>query len=528
MCSDWQGVISVFHLMSGLKEFKRRDVVAVRVSELGVLASIRLPQVPENAYLLVEEGGCFKKVEKRRLSEGAILVKSASQDVDVRVENLCSLDGVSFGVALLLSIKIAADDMDADSFGTSLGGRSCVCVEDLATLIATVLRKYFEEESKRIELKSGVSPKEQEQVLKEAVCRGFKEVRFRYGIALEEVKKCEIVSEGYERLRPAILAAEEKVSQIAVLKRCGLEEKEAKEVAIELRSGKTTRMRRLFLACENSLLVFDPESLLSGSGKPVKRIKETLPIRSLKIITTSDGNFLTLGLLDRVVLYDLETLRRQREYSHDADTTHGFNSVAATNEHIYGSHSQFGLLRWSLEEGKAEHISKRGARGVCISGEGKVYFSSGDSLYIGTLPPKEVFRCVDEIQAIVPYDSSLVLACKNGEIFLFRPPDSLLTKHNIGAKLYSAALAELPSGDAVLVGAKTSGLYSISLISGKITVFESSESLRLVAGATDIVTGVSYSLRSLLLWETGLPSKPKRVPLSSEAVAIEMEKEKGL
>ena len=505
--------------MDRMKELKKSEVIAVKVDDLGLLGSIYPPEVPDGVVQLVEDRQGCRRTERERVCEGMVLVKAAPQEVRIGIDGLRTEDEKALSVEVKLLLDFAKDELDAESFFQLLSERQTLSREDVSRLLKPLIRGYLKDVFSSMSI-DDCFKSEGEEAARRGVLKAFEEVRFRYGIALERLIRVSFKSTDYERMVSARRIAEQKAAQLEVLKKRGIDEKKAEEAVLQIRTGGFTHLERLFIASDRKVFIYDSEALTTTSTKPTTELKASAPVRSVRIVKTPDGERLALGLLDTVLLLDMESFEESGRYTYDADTTHGFNSTTVSGEHLYGSHSQFGLLRWGLESGKVERLWRRGSRSVISSEDGEVFFASADDLLNGTVPPKRLYEAGAEINSVTPIGELLALATTTGEVVLFDRRTGTSTKHTVGAKIYSTAPAELPNGDALLLGTKSSGLHALLLASGKTILFEAKEPVRWVAGASDIVVGVSYSLSSLLVWDADSPSQARRIPLPAEAYDI--------
>ncbi len=286
-----------------------------------------------------------------------------------------------------------------------------------------------------------------------------------------------------------------------------------------------TRTRRLYGAYGKSIVAFDP-----GTNLRRESPKETYAlergslgyVRSVRRIVTRDEFYVAAGAQRGVYLLienapGAEPI--ELRFPRDPGGQGGANAIAYFDGHVYATHSEMGLFRWSVLMKTPEHLHEaatarhESTRGAHVTADGKLWFASGPDVFRTDLVrPQDdlvIFRGRDEpITSFVVSSDETFAGTRGGRILRWshgdpRSPRELNVRK--AEPIYMLKVAELGGEDHVLVGAKEHGVTAVSLADGRTQEFRASDQIRWVDGGSDFVYGVSRSGYTIHVWEADRP-----------------------
>ncbi|MGD0542514.1 MAG: hypothetical protein ABSB33_13455, partial [Tepidisphaeraceae bacterium] len=244
------------------------------------------------------------------------------------------------------------------------------------------------------------------------------------------------------------------------------------------------------------------------------------PLRSVR----GDGcGGLLLGCRTGVLRVNPDSPTDARRY-HDPGVTSqlGFNCAIVRDGRIWAAHGEAGLVCWDETEPEKPRKSVRpesapvagfAPRNLLWAGSNRVVFSSGPRMFAigedGSPTPMGDAADADVI-AIVSRPGWIITAHADGEVCSWSADDLKLNgrQHRAGRVGAAAALPWL--GDARVLLATVDGpVICVGMDDELITQYVSAyRGMRMVAGAADIVAGVSADRQRVVLWHTWDGRKP--------------------
>ncbi|MGD0464373.1 MAG: hypothetical protein ABSB74_17965 [Tepidisphaeraceae bacterium] len=244
------------------------------------------------------------------------------------------------------------------------------------------------------------------------------------------------------------------------------------------------------------------------------------PLRSVR----GDGcGGLLLGCRTGVLRVNPESPNEARRY-HDPGVTSqlGFNSAIVRDGRIWAAHGEAGLVCWDENEPENPRKSVRPASGpiagfaprnLLLAGSNRLIFSSGPRMFVigedGSLTPMGEAADADVI-AIISRSGWIITAHDDGKVCSWSADDLKLDSRQHRAGRVGAAGALPWLGDArILLATEEGPLICVGMDDELITQYASAyRGMRMVAGAADMVAGVSADRQRVVLWHTWDGRKP--------------------
>ena len=287
--------------------------------------------------------------------------------------------------------------------------------------------------------------------------------------------------------------------------------------ADEVRSEQAVR---IFAAAGAKVIELDPEG-----AEPPKVHAFRDPLRSVRTVETPKGAFLVggskrylaavlLGGNGELVEYPLPSGRAVKG---------GVNSIAADAEHLYATHSEYGLARWRLDQpGKeAELIYEdltrphRTTRAVDVQ-DGRLLFASGQHVYRsqpGAVeePVKYVSSIESPVTCMAAAARTIFAGTESGSIVCWKmdAPDQpvvLVRKRDAIVNLRLARICGLPH---LIYSARDLSVRARVVGQNLETSYESGgAAIGVLDAASDMICASDQDGRSVLLWKATAPQKP--------------------
>lgn len=501
-----------------LTDLAEGRAVAAKVLQLPLL---RRPTPPEGVLLFLKEKDGWRPAPSRRLQEGMLLVCDLGVEVPVELDNLRCADASDFSLEIRLLVSVDRDSLDT-LCSDLLMAREEADIALLQRLVKEALLPCLRRRIEGLEARSLFFGAAGESAIQSAVREASKRLCFKYGLLLRQVLSMRFAGTAYEELRRVEEEAERRAAAVKHIKeQCGVTTDEAFRIAAGLRTEGLTRAKVLFCAAASGIIALNAADAANARPAPT-HFNPRAPVRSVRLARHNGETVLLAGTQDGVKMLtpDLSLLE---EYRFE-EGSHGFNAACILGDSLFASHSQFGLVRWNVGGGKAELLWRQPCRGVTSNGS-SLFFASANSVLRFAHPPQLLFETTSPVNALLLAPPFLVAGTNNGRLYFFNLKDSTLTWYDTGAKVYSLALAELARGDAVLVGARTEGVRAVTLLMREAMEFVCGERIRWVAGASDLVFGVAYGLKTLYVWQTDKKLSPQKMSLPDEVYDICLLKE---
>ncbi|MHC4661814.1 MAG: hypothetical protein ACYS8W_09005 [Planctomycetota bacterium] len=293
--------------------------------------------------------------------------------------------------------------------------------------------------------------------------------------------------------------------------------------------GATTR--RLFAAVGKTVVAYDPNADPSTANRPRETHdfgdRELGYVRSVRVDELNDEQVLLAGAQGGVYLVRLDKPDEVREFTFPkaGKSRSGANAAAIVQGALYATHSDYGLVRWSLEEDGAKEIlfpeyaeNAKSVRGVQNDGSGHVVFAADATAF--RFDPSEpesepvAFKGNSrEITSIIATPEHIYAGTTQGNILEWSLEDPA-SPHDTGllwkSKIYKMSLLPTRRGDALVVGVK---LYRVpTAVLGAETRVDyqcgCEKPMRWVESAPDFIFGVSDAGYTVFVWKMDFPSRP--------------------
>jgi hypothetical protein len=243
--------------------------------------------------------------------------------------------------------------------------------------------------------------------------------------------------------------------------------------------------------------------------------RELGPLRSVQPATLDGASVLLIGARGGVMLVAAQDPTNVRSYAlPELQSPLGFNSVAVAGRSIWASHSEAGIVRWSLDDPAAAPAAETlaAARQVRALDESRVIYAAGNavSVHDGTHALPLPAASPAEVIAILPVQRSVIVVHADGVIATIDP--AAMTVQDVRRRntpLDAAGL--LPwLGDVRLLLATESGpIDCIGLDDPLVTQYLSPyRGIKMVEACTDLIAAVTPDRQRIVVWHTWDEQRP--------------------
>jgi hypothetical protein len=277
---------------------------------------------------------------------------------------------------------------------------------------------------------------------------------------------------------------------------------------------------RVFAAAGARVLELDPE----GAQPPrVHTFRDSL--RSVRTVETARGALLVGGSKRYLAALRLEGDGSVVEYPLPSGRVvkGGVNSIAADADHLYATHSEYGLARWRLDEPgrEAELLFEdltrphRTTRAVDLQ-DGRLLFASGQHVYRARpggeeAPVKYVSSIEAPVTCVAAAARTLFAGTESGSIVCWKvdAPDQpvvLVRKREAIVNLRLAKICGLPH---LIYSARDLSVRARVVGQNLETSYESGgAAVGVLDAASDLICASDADGRRILLWKATSPQKP--------------------
>jgi hypothetical protein len=280
------------------------------------------------------------------------------------------------------------------------------------------------------------------------------------------------------------------------------------------------RADRVFVATGPRVLELDP----AGVEKPVTHDFPDA-LRSVRHVETPAGAFLMGGAKRHVSILKLNDGREVHQFPLPGDRAvkGGVNSIAATGDWIFATHSEHGLVRWRRDQpgepGELlfEDLTRRHrtTRGVEIL-DGRLLFASGHHVYLAPIDGAgETVKYVSSIESpvtcLAAAARTLFAGTENGSIACWKidAPDQpvvLVRKREAIVNLRLARICAIPH---LIYSARDLSVRARVIGQNLETSYESEgASVGVLDATSDLIAASDAEGRRVLLWKATAPSRP--------------------
>jgi hypothetical protein len=370
----------------------------------------------------VGEGGVVSAADAREI----LFVRTATFPLSFEIDSLRSSDGFDCGAAISLGVLVIADKSELVAFSKRVMGShstvgiariTAICEQAVRTVAATVASSRTV-----VELTSPPGSK----ALADEIDKAVTPLGFECGLAFSKDVRASFSSRDHAESRRIAASAElgrQRLGAQESLRQAEatLREKHLASLAgvlekVRAMSAKSGGLRvadlvktfdaaqrgelygalmamdaptmtsRIVVAAGEEVIAFDP-------GRPSEIVArqalsdELGPLRSVRVSERDGGDVLLVGARTGVHLIGLDFQPKGKySFASDKSLKHGVNAAVIVGEWLYATHSESGLIRWSLTKDAAEFVLSeitRGAksvRDVQLDDRGRLWLAAGDEV----------------------------------------------------------------------------------------------------------------------------------------------------
>ncbi len=284
----------------------------------------------------------------------------------------------------------------------------------------------------------------------------------------------------------------------------------------------TDATRRILLTAGHRVLLLDPAK--PAAAPEVVEFPE--PLRTARIQETPTGTILLAGGRSAVYLAPFPGAAEIRAYPFPAEKPPrgGANAVTSADDHLFATHSEFGVVRWSVVEPDAPGgvfreeatLGNATTRAAQVGPDGKLYFATGPHAYAAELDGQGKIHLYDSgdvspLSCLAVGRRHLFAGSESGALYAWpigstQPGLPLLRRRDAVTSLHLARLRGLLH---VVYGTRDLGAHARMAGQNLETTFETGDVMvGLAAAASDWISATGQSGFRLLAWSPADPKKP--------------------
>ncbi len=278
---------------------------------------------------------------------------------------------------------------------------------------------------------------------------------------------------------------------------------------------------RIFLAAGSRVLEIDP----AEAEQPLAHAFPE-PLRSVRHARTSRGEFLLGGSKRAVSCLSLGGGGELAEYPlpDHRSVRGGVNSIALDGEHLYATHSEYGLARWRLDRpgGEPEFLFEeltrphKSTRGVLLV-EGRLVFASGHHVYAAAPGGRALLKYVSSVESpvtcVAAAARTVFAGTEGGSIVCWKldSPDQPVVLARKREPIVNLRLARICAIPHLIYSTKDLSVRARVIGQNLETSYESGgATIGVLDASSDLICASDAAGRRLLLWKSTAPSRPVR------------------
>lgn len=569
---------------------RNRDLIAFRLAsgELPGLIQKRLVVPRGTSALIEEQGGIVSLLREGQEQSGVftvLLARSGEFSVAFRFGNLPSRDGFPFAVSLTAALYVDTETVASlRQFARRFPGRS-VRLADVRAWLEPAVRNAVAAWIAAADAAEVATARAHD--LQEPLARGLEESLGGTGVQFEGALSVELRSEAFEQERTRVAAqarqSEQRERRMREVVEFLQNREEGKKLLEHVQdpSVRSALVARLVLRDDaapplddrgldevyramQSLLGADvssgtvPDSAVAiwtAGGSSLLRMEPREPFEvkvwnleePIRSVRESSVGLLVGGKRTAIVLDPSTGDVRRYRFPESFRPNGGINALAIFGEHLYATHSEFGVARWRLDApgSGAERVydpytsGRRTTRAV-VESAGRLLFASGMDLFeampdASEAPPRRYASRHGNLTAVAASETALFAATEAGAILQWErgtdaEPAVLLKR---GKPVLSLRLATLRGVPHLVYAFDDTSVHARVVGQAMETEFEARGATFAVAdAATDLVCAAGSGSRSLYLWQPGKPARPFHVAnlsrhLSGDILALALARRPG-
>jgi len=254
------------------------------------------------------------------------------------------------------------------------------------------------------------------------------------------------------------------------------------------------------------------------------------PMRSVSAVDVDGRRRLLIGARSGFMLVDPANPAEPLQYSDSAvESALGFNRVVywSARKGFAASHGDAGVVRWDASETAAPTATLRpdrflaselvttsdsgsthtaGPRNLLVLDENSLLFNAGSKLFITDLERAQSLPTESnaEIIAIVRDERQIIIVHEDGTLSGLDPASRAVTLiGRRGARVRSAGSLPWMGSTRLLLAGDDGPVNCVGFDDQLVTEYQSRHhGMRVIAGATDLIAGVSADRQRLILWQS--------------------------
>lgn len=541
------------------------EVFSFLTRQISVPAScVALVRGPSGQPAVLSAG---KEIDKDRATE-LLFVRATPFELEYAISGLPSKDGYECSASVQMTVQIAPERTELEAFRRSLlGSRREVGLARLHHHFEEAVRAALGAFVKARDAADLIAPDrwgEFDAVLAEH----FKPVGFESGMTLGPDPRVALSSPAYtasQKEQQAAMLREERAREEQRLREAAAKERQAHLAELETMLEKVKAMadRSGILSVPELIQTFDvaqrgrlyhglmsmaapsrrTEAVLVVAGSELLRFqpadvqkpdrRQKLPndagaLRSVRLAGQPDDDRILVGARYGVHLIEGEAAEvRTCVMESRPGVRGGFNSVVLRDDRIFASHSEIGLIAWSLEKPNVPHpclteltAGSRSVRDVQTDAAGRLWLSV-DDLVIGWNPDEEgsqsAWQAPKEVTALTVADGYAFGGLRDGAVVRWPLADGQhmeTIREPTGPPVTSLAWLSGGGVPRLLIGEGRQYL-TLHVIGDSYTgQYRCPHELRWGFAAADLIVGVNDRRDHLFLWHVDDP----RLPASSVSI----------
>jgi hypothetical protein len=288
------------------------------------------------------------------------------------------------------------------------------------------------------------------------------------------------------------------------------------------------RAESVFVACGRRIKLYH----VGGGNRPTEPGREYLlpdslgSARSVRLVADEGRLRVVAGARGGVAIFDAQTAEAQ-VYPLPETTRLGANATTVIGEHIYATHSNFGLMRWPLSGGDAESVcpdllkSAKTIRAVQSDADDRLLLCADSSVCLISPDepgrPPAVFECgtEEELVGAVECDGVIFGAGIDGRVFRWDAdcsgrPKAVIAE--LARKTYTLSLVQTAQGPHLAIGSKAGGLTLVGVRAPHpVTQYRcpNGAKIRWAKAAADMLIASDDRCAKLFVWRPDLPARPQ-------------------
>jgi len=304
------------------------------------------------------------------------------------------------------------------------------------------------------------------------------------------------------------------------------------------RGARGLRSKRIYAACGREILVFRIADGDAGRASPagVYSLPDSMgSVRSVRLAKAGDRLMILAGARLGVVAFDARTSEAM-VYAFPCDTRYGANAALIYGEHLYATHSDFGLLRWPIGGGESTSIhpevfeTAATVRALQVNLRGEMLVCAGNCVYgIDVSNPDTCpveYRCPGKQRLVGSLECGehVYAAASDGKILRWdadMPHHSGAVIADMQCKTYCLSLVQMADGPHLVLGTKSGYVRLIRLVGPQAVVdyhTPGGASIRWAKAAPDLLVASDADGERLFFWHSDDTTRPSQtITIASRA-----------